>query len=338
MGKINYPRNKRRLEFGCRGPRLCAETMDDEEKIKLGRERRHERDADNKEVRFIKKYGFKAYWDHYKPLLNEFNHYCLPEHEIKKSTRKYLYKGIAVIYYRTEGRRHGLDFRSLLMGCGAVARQRLGLRVLRSASLHWSSSTLEQLEDRWSEEKGKGMAWACPDWEVERKGVQLRDHDKPEYTPSEGKGGQLRDRNKPEYTPAVEIGTHLCCVTTMCACLTVQGSGRQKEVGAGHEVVDAREAIEEDTQDARVQTAWRVRIGGKHKTHSPGAQEGAWWRSGFVKHDLLAWIIFTCSVSFDSVFACSSVILAKDKKPVHCTDVLGAGNEREDGGRARDGT
>ncbi|KAJ7017033.1 hypothetical protein C8F04DRAFT_1406340 [Mycena alexandri] len=24
------------------------------------------------------KYGFKAYWDHYKPLLNEFNHYCLP--------------------------------------------------------------------------------------------------------------------------------------------------------------------------------------------------------------------------------------------------------------------
>ncbi|KAJ7031491.1 hypothetical protein C8F04DRAFT_1185890 [Mycena alexandri] len=72
----------RRLEFGCRGPRLRTETKDDEEKIKLGRERRRERDADNKEVgrrqRFIKKYGFKAYWDHYKPLLNEFNHYCLP--------------------------------------------------------------------------------------------------------------------------------------------------------------------------------------------------------------------------------------------------------------------
>ncbi|KAJ7027065.1 hypothetical protein C8F04DRAFT_1238237 [Mycena alexandri] len=72
----------RRLEFGCRGPRLRAETKDDEEKIKLGRERRRERDADKKEARrrqrFIKKYGFKAYWDHYKPLLNEFNHYCLP--------------------------------------------------------------------------------------------------------------------------------------------------------------------------------------------------------------------------------------------------------------------
>ncbi|KAJ7019607.1 hypothetical protein C8F04DRAFT_1197524 [Mycena alexandri] len=72
----------RRLEFGCRGPRLRTETKDDEEKIKLGRERRRERDANNKEAgcrqRFIKKYGFKAYWDHYKPLLNEFNHYCLP--------------------------------------------------------------------------------------------------------------------------------------------------------------------------------------------------------------------------------------------------------------------
>ncbi|KAJ7038435.1 hypothetical protein C8F04DRAFT_1179740 [Mycena alexandri] len=67
-----------RLEFGCRGPRLRAETKEDEEKITLGREHCRERDANNKEARFIKKYGFTAYWDHYKPLLNEFNHYCLP--------------------------------------------------------------------------------------------------------------------------------------------------------------------------------------------------------------------------------------------------------------------
>ncbi|KAJ7026667.1 hypothetical protein C8F04DRAFT_1190332 [Mycena alexandri] len=95
----------RGLEFGCRGPRLRAKTKDDEEKIKLGRERRRERDADNKEVPlpqneskdlipllhshrrqweiFIKKYGFKVYWDHYEPLLNEFNHYCLPGVRVK---------------------------------------------------------------------------------------------------------------------------------------------------------------------------------------------------------------------------------------------------------------
>ncbi|KAJ7042269.1 hypothetical protein C8F04DRAFT_1176429 [Mycena alexandri] len=132
------------------------------------------------------------------------------------------------------------------MGCGAVARQRLGLRVRRQnglcapplCSAHtwtWetrSSSTLEQLEDRWSEEeREKGMARTCPDWEVERKGVQLRDHDEPEYTPSEGKGGQLRDRNKPESTPAVEIGTHLCCVTTIVEGAVSPGSGINFGVG-----------------------------------------------------------------------------------------------------------
>ncbi|KAJ7026668.1 hypothetical protein C8F04DRAFT_1190333 [Mycena alexandri] len=131
-------------------------------------------------------------------------------------------------------------------------------RALCSASLHRSSSALEHLEDRWSEEeREKGMmAWVCPGWEVERSrveegGVQLRDHNEPEYTPSEGKGGQPRDRNKPEHTPVLRDDN----------VRTFDGAGvREAEGGGGgaDEVVDAREAIEENTQDALVRTAWRV--------------------------------------------------------------------------------
>ncbi|KAJ7021134.1 hypothetical protein C8F04DRAFT_1195813 [Mycena alexandri] len=89
MGKINYPRNKRKYQ-----KTACGGSSSDAEE-------------------FIKKYGFKAYWDHYKPLLNEFNHYCLPgvRVEVPKEEQKPTAEGednLTYVYYRTEASSSGV--------------------------------------------------------------------------------------------------------------------------------------------------------------------------------------------------------------------------------------
>ncbi|KAJ7043624.1 hypothetical protein C8F04DRAFT_1175401 [Mycena alexandri] len=58
-------------------PRLRAEAKNDEERIKLEQMNRRERDANNRES-LASIAAAATYWNHYKPLLNEFNHYRIP--------------------------------------------------------------------------------------------------------------------------------------------------------------------------------------------------------------------------------------------------------------------
>ncbi|KAJ7908582.1 hypothetical protein B0H13DRAFT_1878507 [Mycena leptocephala] len=65
--------------------RLRAEMKNNQDKKKLAWERRHELDAEYREVKVVKNHGINAYMDDYVPLLNEFNSYRLVTVKVKLS-------------------------------------------------------------------------------------------------------------------------------------------------------------------------------------------------------------------------------------------------------------